>query len=49
MVISSSHTYSKSNLDVVDINTSNKINGKRFVVHGRAKKAELRGCSDVSN
>ncbi len=26
-----------------------KINGKRFVVHGRAKKAELRGCSDVSN
>ena len=24
-----------------------KINGKRFLVHGRAKKAEVRGCSDV--
>ncbi len=25
-----------------------KLNGKRFVVHGRAPKAELRGCSDTA-
>ena len=30
MVISSSHTYSKGNLDVVKINTPNRINGKKF-------------------
>jgi len=35
MVISSSHNYSKSNLDVVDINTSNKINVKRFTQNGQ--------------
>jgi len=35
MVISSSHTYSKSNLDVVDINTANKINTKRFIQNGQ--------------
>ena len=33
MVISSSHIYSKSNLDVVNINTSNKI--KRFTQNGQ--------------
>ena len=35
MVISSSHTYSKSNIDVVDINTANKINAKRFIQNGQ--------------
>jgi len=35
MVISSSHIYSKSNLDVVNINTANKINGKRFTQNGQ--------------
>ena len=35
MVISSSHTYSKSNLDVVDINTANKINGQKFTQNGQ--------------
>ena len=35
MVISSSHTYSKSNLDVVDINTANNINVKRFIQNGQ--------------
>ena len=35
MVNSSSHTYSKSNLDVVNINTANKINGKRFTQNGQ--------------
>ena len=35
MVISSSHKYSKSNLDVVNINTANKINGKRFTQNGQ--------------
>ena len=35
MVISSSHTYSKSNLDVVNINTTNKINVKRFIQNGQ--------------
>ena len=35
MVISSSHTYSKSNLDVIDINTANKINAKRFIQNGQ--------------
>ena len=35
MVISSSHTYSKSNLDVVNINTANKINVKRFIQNGQ--------------
>ena len=35
MVNSSSHTYSKSNLDVVNINTANKINGKRFKQNGQ--------------
>ena len=35
MVISSSHTYSKSNLDVVNINTANKINLKKFAQNGQ--------------
>ena len=35
MVNSSSHTYSKSNLDVVNINTSNKNNVKRFIQNGQ--------------
>jgi len=35
MVISSSHNYSKSNLDVVNINTANKINAKRFPQNGQ--------------
>ena len=35
MVTSSSHTYSKSNLDVVNINTAHKINGKRFTQNGQ--------------
>ena len=35
MVISSSHSYSKSNLDVVNINTANKINGKRYTQNGQ--------------
>ena len=35
MVTSSSHTYSKSNLDVVNINTSNKINLKKFKQNGQ--------------
>ena len=35
MVISSSHNYSKSNLDVVNINTSNKINVNRFRQNGQ--------------
>ena len=35
MAISSSHIYSKSNLDVVDINTSNKIERKRFTQNGQ--------------
>lgn len=26
-----------------------KINGTRFVIHGRAKQAEVRGCSDTLN
>ncbi len=28
-------------------NCSCSINGKRFLVHGRAEKAEIRGCSDT--
>tara|TARA_A100001388_G_scaffold238351_1_gene193077 strand:+ start:388 stop:969 length:582 start_codon:yes stop_codon:yes gene_type:complete len=35
MVISSSHNYSKSNLDVVKINTSKKGNLKKFTQHGQ--------------
>ena len=35
MVISSSHRYSKGNLDVVNINTANKINGKRYTQNGQ--------------
>ena len=35
MVISSSHTYSKGNLDVVKINTPNKINLKKFSQNGQ--------------
>ena len=35
MVISSSHNYSKTNLDVVKINTSNTINKKRFTQNGQ--------------
>ena len=35
MVISSSHIYSKRNLDVVNINTANKINLKKFAQNGQ--------------
>ena len=35
MVISSSHLYSKSNLDVVNINTANNIDVKRFTQNGQ--------------
>jgi len=35
MVTSSSHIYSKSNLDVVNINTANKSNVKRFTQNGQ--------------
>ena len=35
MAISSSHRYYKSNLDVVDINTANKINVKKFAQNGQ--------------
>ena len=35
MVISSSHNYSKSNLDVININTDNKINVKNFTQNGQ--------------
>ena len=35
MVISSSHVYSKNNLDVVNINTANKNNLKRFTQNGQ--------------
>ena len=35
MVISSSHIYSKSNIDVVDISTANKIKAKTFVQNGQ--------------
>ncbi|MDC3046907.1 cob(I)yrinic acid a,c-diamide adenosyltransferase [Prochlorococcus sp. AH-736-A21] len=35
MVISSSHNYSKGNLDVVKINTPNRINVKRFSQNGQ--------------
>ena len=35
MVISASHNYSKSNPDVVNINTANKINLKKFAQNGQ--------------
>ena len=35
MVISSSHNYSKDNLDVVNLNTANNINVKRFTQNGQ--------------
>ena len=35
MVISSSHIYSKGNLDVVKTNTANKINVKKFSQNGQ--------------
>ena len=35
MVNSSSHIYSKSDLDIVNINTANKINGKKFTQNGQ--------------
>ena len=35
MVISTSHNHSKSNPDVVNINTANKINLKRFTQNGQ--------------
>ena len=45
MVISSSNKYSKSNLDVVNINTANKINGKRYTQNGQIQiyKSSYRG------
>ena len=35
MVLSSSHNYFKSNLDVVNINTANEINEKKFTQNGQ--------------
>ena len=35
MVTSSSHIFSKGNLDFVNINTANKINVKRFTQNGQ--------------
>ena len=35
MVVSSSHTFSKNNIDVVNINTAKKINLKRFTQNGQ--------------
>jgi len=35
MVISSSHIYSKSNLNLVKTNTANKINVKKFTQNGQ--------------
>jgi len=35
MVISSSHIYSRNNIDVVNINTANKVNVKRFTQNGQ--------------
>ena len=35
MAISSSHYYSRRNLDVVNINTDNKTNAKRFTQNGQ--------------
>ena len=35
MVISSSNSYSKNNLDVIKINTANKTNLKRFTHNGQ--------------
>ena len=35
MAISSSHIYSKNNLDVVNINTAKKITEKRFIQNGQ--------------
>ena len=35
MVISASHNYSKSKTDVVNINTANKINLKKFTQNGQ--------------
>ena len=45
MVISSSNSYSKSNSDVVRINTDNKINLKRFTQNGQIQiyKSSYRG------
>ena len=45
MVISSSLNYSKSNLDVVKINSPNNINSKRFTQNGQIQiyKSSYRG------
>jgi len=45
MVNSSSHIHSKSNLDVVNINTANKTNVKRFTQNGQIQiyKSQYRG------
>ena len=46
MVISSSNSFSKSNHDVVKINSSKKINLKRFLQNGQIQiyKSSYRGC-----
>ena len=45
MVISSSHIYSKGNLDVVKTNTANKINVKKFAQNGQIQiyQSQYRG------
>jgi len=46
MVISSSHIYSKGNLDVLKTNTANKINVKKFSQNGQIQiyQSSYRGC-----
>ena len=46
MVNSSTNNYPKTNLDVLDINASNKINSKRFTQNGQIQiyQSPYRGC-----
>ena len=46
MVNSSTNNYPKTNLDVLDINASNKINSKRFTQNGQIQiyQSSYRGC-----
>ena len=50
MVISSSSSYSKNNLDVANINTARKINLKKFTQNGQIQiyQSSYRGsCSSI--
>ena len=46
MLMSSSNSYSKSNLDVIEINNSNKKNVRRFTQNGQIQiyQSSYRGC-----